>query len=71
MKVNVLRKGDSVLNVTSEFIAIKRRNGEVDIMPVVEDVSGFRINTEAVVTIGYGENTIESDVVDGVIITNF
>ena len=71
MKVNVLRKGDSVLNVTSEFVAIKRKNGEVDVIPIVEDAGGFRINTEKVVTIGYGENSIESDVVDGVVVTNF
>ena len=71
MRVNVLRKGDSVLNVTAEFVAIKRKNGEVDMIPIVEDAGGFRVNTEQVVTIGYGENSIESDVVDGVVVTNF
>ena len=71
MKVNVLRKGDSVLNVTAEFVAIKRKNGEVDVIPIVEDAGCFRINIEKVVTIGYGENCIESDVVDGVVVTNF
>lgn len=31
MKIGVLRKGDQVLSVTLEFIAVQRKNGEVDI----------------------------------------
>lgn len=71
MKVNVMSKGDKVLNVTSELVAIQRKNGEVDIIPLILDESGVRIDTENIVTIGYGNNSVETEVIDGVVITNF
>ena len=71
MKINVMSKGDKVLNVTSELVAIQRKNGEVDIVPLISDESGIRIGTENIVTIGYGNNSVESEVIDGVVITNF
>ena len=71
MKINVMSKGDKVLNVTSELVAIQRKNGEVDIVPFISDESGIRIDTENIVTIGYGNNSVETEVIDGVVITNF
>ena len=71
MKITVMSKGDKVLNVTSELVAIQRKNGEVDIIPLISDESGVRIDTENIVTIGYGNNSVESEVIDGVVITNF
>ena len=71
MKINVMSKGDKVLNVTSELIAVQRKNGEVDIVPLISDESGIRIDTENIVTIGYGNNSVETEVIDGVVITNF
>lgn len=71
MKINVMSKGDKVLNVTSELVAIQRKNGEVDIIPLISDESGIRIDTENIVTIGYGNNSVELEVIDGVVITNF
>ena len=71
MKIKVMSKGDKVLNVTSELVAIQRKNGEVDIIPLISDESGGRIDTENIVTIGYGNNSVESEVIDGVVITNF
>lgn len=71
MKISVLCRGDKVLNVTKKFVAIQRKNGEVDIIPVINSDSGFRIDMENIVTIGYGNNTVESEVVDGVTVTNF
>ena len=71
MKINVMSKGDKVLNVTSELVAIQRKNGEVDIIPLISDESGIRIDTENIVTIGYGNNSVESEVINGVVITNF
>ena len=71
MKINILNKGDTVLNVTADFVAVKRKNGEVDIVPLVKDESGFRVDVENITTIGYGNNTVQSEVVDGVVITNF
>ena len=71
MKINVMRKGDKVLNVTSELVVIQRKNGEVDIIPIISDKSGIRIDTENIVTIGYGNSSVETEVIDGVVITNF
>lgn len=71
MKINVMSKGDKVLNVTSELVAIQRKNGEVDIIPLISDDSGVRIDTENIVTIGYGNNSVETEDIDGVVITNF
>lgn len=71
MKINVMSKGDKVLNVTSELLAIQRKNGEVDIIPLILDDSGVRIDTENIVTIGYGNNSVETEVIDGVVVTNF
>lgn len=71
MKVNVMNKGDKVLNVTSEMVIIQRKNGEVDILPLIGRDSGVYIDTEHIVTIGYGNNTVESQTVNGVAITNF
>ena len=71
MKINVMSKGDKVLNVTSELVAIQRKKGEVDIIPLISDETGVRIDTENIVTIGYGNNSVETEVIDGVVITNF
>ena len=71
MKINVMSKDDKVLNVTSELVAIQRKNGEVDIIPLISDESGVRIDTENIVTIGYGNNSVETEVIDGVVITHF
>ena len=71
MKINVMSKGDKVLNVTSELVAIQRKNEEVDIIPIISDESGIRIDTENIVTIGYGNNSVETEVIDGIVITNF
>ena len=35
MVLGLLKKGDEVLNITNEFIAIKRKKGEVDIVPII------------------------------------
>ena len=71
MKIGVMRKGDEILNVTPEFIAVRRKNKEVDILPLVRKETGWRIDTENIVTIGYGENTITVESETGVEITSF
>ena len=70
MKIGVLRDGDQVISVSTEFIAIQRINGEVDIIPIVVDGKTLRVDTENIVTIGYGDNVIEATV-DDVTITTF
>jgi len=70
MKIGVLRDGDKVISVSTEFIAIQRINGEVDIIPIVVDGKTLRVDTENIITIGYGDNVIEATV-DDVTITTF
>lgn len=70
MKICVLKKGDRVVTITSDFIAIQRKNGEVDIVPMLKDEMGLRVDTEGIITIGYGENTVEVSNGD-VVVTTF
>jgi hypothetical protein len=70
MKIGVLKEGDRVINVTSEFIAIQRLKGEVDIVPLLKDEMGLRVDIENVVTIGYGNNTVQV-MTDDVVVTTF
>lgn len=71
MRINVLNKGDKVISVTNRLIAIQRKNGEVDIIPFLTDKEGMWINTENIVTVGFENNTVESEVINGVVVTNF
>lgn len=64
MLIGVMKRGDHVINVTSELIAIQRKNGEVDILPLLRDETGLRVNTEEAITIGYGNNTVQTEVGD-------
>ena len=50
MKINVLKKGDEVISVTSEFVAVQRKNGEVAIIPLIRDGTGIRVAIESIVT---------------------
>ena len=70
MRIGILKKGDHVINVTSEFIAIERKNGETDIIPIVHDGKLLRVDTENIVTIGFGNNIVESKIGD-VTVTSF
>jgi hypothetical protein len=70
MTIRVMRKGDHVINVTSEFVAIERKNGEVDIIPLHKDGETFRLDAENVVTIGFGDNVVQTQAGD-VTITTF
>ena len=70
MIIGILKKGDHVINVTSEFIAVEKKNGEVDIIPIIRDGEAFRIDPENIVTIGYGDNIVQTKAGD-VTITTF
>ena len=70
MTIGILKKGDHVISVTSEFIAVERKSGEVDIIPIIKDGEMLRVNPENIVTIGYGENIVQTKAGD-VTITTF
>lgn len=71
MRINILEKGDQVISVTERFIAVKRKNGEVDIVPINLDEMGLYVEQDRIVTIGYGSNTVETENEQGVKITTF
>ena len=58
MVLGLLKKGDEVLNVTNDFVAIKRKKGDVDIVPIIKEGDNWRVDFENIVTIGYGDNTV-------------
>ena len=70
LKIGVLKKGDQVLSVTTEFIVVQKKNGEVDIIPLVKDEMGLRVDIGNIVTIGYGNNTVQASS-DDVVVTTF
>ena len=71
IKYGILHRGDEVINVTQDFIAVRRKNGEVDIIELMMEESGVRINLENIVTIGYGNNTVETSTPEGVSVVKF
>lgn len=71
MNIRILKKGDTVLNITKEFIAVRRKNGEVDLIRLLNEEGGVRVDIENIVTIGFGDNVVETKNENGVIVSNF
>lgn len=69
IKLQILKKGDQVIGITSEYIAVQRANKEVDILPMVKDESGLRVDVKNILTIGYGNNTVQAKTEDVTVIT--
>ncbi len=69
MFIGVMKKGDRVISVTSELIAVERKNGEVDIIPLTKDETGLRVDIEGIVTIGFGNNVVKTSTGDVEVIT--
>lgn len=69
MFIGVMKKGDRVISVTSELIAVERKNGEVDIIPLIRDETGLRVDIEGIVTIGFGSNVVKTSTGDVEVIT--
>ena len=70
MTFGILKKGDHVISVTSEFVAVEKKNGEVDLITLSKDGETFRIDPENIVTSGYGDNIVQTQAGD-VTITTF
>ncbi len=60
MLIGVMKKGDRVVSVAADFIAVERRNGEVDILPLDRQDGSIRVDMEHIVTIGFGDNIIQT-----------
>ena len=69
IKIGIMDKGDEVLTVTQEFIAVRRKNGEVDLVKIVCEENGWRVDEKNMIRIGYGNNTAKTD--EDVSIVNF
>ena len=70
MTIGILKKGDRVINVTSDFIAVERKGGEVDIIPIFKDGETIRVDPKNIITIGYGDNIVQTKTGD-ITITTF
>ena len=71
MYIGLMKKGDTVLNVTKEFVAIRRKSGEVDVIPLISEGLGYRVDENNIITIGYGDNTVTIEHDNGVSVTYF
>ena len=70
MKINILKNGDKVIGVSGNFVAVKRKNKEVDLIPIIHDGICLRVDTNNIITIGFGNSTISAGA-DGVSVTTF
>lgn len=71
MRIGVLHAGDKVINITNEFVAIERVNGEVDVFPFIRDIDGIWVDTKHIFTVGYGNNIMEVQTEGGVDVHTF
>lgn len=69
--IGVMKKGDEVVFVSTEFVGVKRKNGEVDLIPILQCETGLRVDAENIVRIGYGDNVVTGKTDAGVEIVNF
>lgn len=71
MRFNILQDGDKVINVTNDFVAVERASGEVDIIPFAKEDNRIWVDTKHILTIGFGENTVQVQTENGITITTF
>lgn len=58
-EINVMKRGDEVLAINERFLAIKRKNGTVDIFNVMyNEANELLIDPVKVAVIGYGEGMV-------------
>ncbi len=66
IEAKLLSKGDSVIAVNEKFLAIKRRNGEVDVFKVSStDEDVFVVDPIKVAAITFGEGIVTKTSEDG------
>ncbi len=66
IEAKLLGKGDSVIAVNEKFLAIKRKNGEVDIFKVgFTDEEAFVVDPIKAATITFGEGIVTKTSEDG------
>ena len=65
ININLLKKGDEVLSMNEKFLAIKRKDGTVDVYNVFFNEEGVYVDPIKTAVIGYGEGTVEKILDDG------
>lgn len=66
ININILKKGDEVLTINERFLAVKRKNGEVDIFNVMyNEENEIFIDPVKAAVIGYGTGTVGKSLDDG------
>lgn len=65
ININVLKKGDEVLTINDKFLAVKRKDGTVDIYNVFFNEEGIYVDPIRAAIIGYGEGMVEKLLDDG------
>ena len=66
VNIDILKKGDTVLSITDRFLAVRRKNGEVDIFNVLfNEKNEFLIDPIKSAVIGYGEGIVGKTLDDG------
>ena len=71
MKFEILEPGDKVLNVTRDFVAVERINGEVDVFPIVVHNGGMSVGEDSIFTITFAGDTVQTETINGVTFTTF
>jgi len=57
--INILNKGDTVIHINEQFLAVKRKDGTVDIYNVAFSDEGLIVDPVKSACIGYGKGTVE------------
>ena len=66
LQIDLLKKGDEVLTISDNFLAIRRKNGTVDIFKVLFDENNeIYVDPLKIAVIGYGEGIIGKALDDG------
>lgn len=65
IKFEILKKGDTVLNVWENHIAVKKKSGEVEIFQFYIDKDGLPRLSENTVLITQGNGSISAETTDG------
>ncbi|MDO4486375.1 MAG: hypothetical protein Q4C46_07275 [Bacillota bacterium] len=64
--IDVLKKGDEVLNINERFLAVKREDGTVDIYNMLfNDTNEIFVDPVKCAVIGYGEGLVGKQLDDG------
>lgn len=72
IKFEILKKGDTVLNVWENHIAVKKKSGEVEIFQFYVDEEGLPRLSENTILVTQGNGSISAGTIDSdVTITTF